>query len=333
MSLEDILEPAIGYASNGHPLLDRASATIATVRDLFLTHWPTSAALWLDRGNTPAPGVIFRNPTLASTYRRILREASTVRGREAQIDRARKIWSEGFVAEAIDRFCLTQEVMDVSGRAHRGVLSGADMAAWSATSEEPIGYDYGRYRVLKPGPGARGLSLCNSWRCSRDSSSMNSILRDRTSSIYRSKPPNLLSQTGTLSMATQTSSKPQSISFYRTPTTPNGALISDQASFEQRPGSISGFGRALETKRSAGERSLAGAGEPTVGRLGESRGDTVHFDVVDRFGNMVSATPSGGWLQSSPAIPELGFCLGSDEGSRESAWHARLRCRPMNRLS
>ena len=54
-----------------------------------------------------------------------------------------------------------------------------------------------------------------------------------------------------------------------------------------------------------------GAGEPTVGRIGEVRGDTVHFDIVDQAGNMVSATPSGGWLQSSPVIPELGFCLGT----------------------
>jgi gamma-glutamyltranspeptidase/glutathione hydrolase len=33
--------------------------------------------------------------------------------------------------------------------------------------------------------------------------------------------------------------------------------------------------------------------------------------VADRWGNLVSATPSGGWLQSSPALPELGFCLGT----------------------
>ena len=45
--------------------------------------------------------------------------------------------------------------------------------------------------------------------------------------------------------------------------------------------------------------------------MGAVRGDTVHFDVVDPAGNMVSATPSGGWLQSSPVIPELGFCLGT----------------------
>ena len=52
-------------------------------------------------------------------------------------------------------------------------------------------------------------------------------------------------------------------------------------------------------------------GEPTVGPDGVMRGDTVHIDVVDAAGNMVSATPSGGWLQSSPTIPALGFCLGT----------------------
>ena len=50
--------------------------------------------------------------------------------------------------------------------------------------------------------------------------------------------------------------------------------------------------------------AVAGSGEPT-------RGDTVHLDVVDRFGNMISATPSGGWLQSSPVIPALGWPLGT----------------------
>jgi len=50
-------------------------------------------------------------------------------------------------------------------------------------------------------------------------------------------------------------------------------------------------------------------GEPTARTGGP--GDTCHLDVTDRFGNMVSATPSGGWLQSSPVIPGLGFCLGT----------------------
>jgi gamma-glutamyltranspeptidase/glutathione hydrolase len=115
------------------------------------------------------------------------------------------------------------------------------------------------------------------------------------------------------------------------------ALVSERASLEQRPGRIDGFGKHLELRLADGERlavGSSGAGEPTVGRLpwthddeddpslvaarepavsrmGGVRGDTVHFDIIDQAGNAVSATPSGGWLQSSPVIPELGFCLGT----------------------
>src|SRR4029079_15787079 len=81
-----------------------------------------------------------------------------------------------------------------------------------------------------------------------------------------------------------------------------------------RPGSLTGFGGAVQIRREDGPRAAVGslgAGEPTVDRVGEVIGDTVHFEIGDTAGNMVSSTPSGGWLQSSPVIPELGFCLGT----------------------
>ena len=61
-----------------------------------------------------------------------------------------------FVAEAIDKFCRTQDVMDVSGSPHRGVLSADDMARWQPTVEAPLTYDYGRYTVCKPGVWSQG---------------------------------------------------------------------------------------------------------------------------------------------------------------------------------
>jgi gamma-glutamyltranspeptidase / glutathione hydrolase len=91
-------------------------------------------------------------------------------------------------------------------------------------------------------------------------------------------------------------------------------LIGDKASLELQPGSIEGFGAVVKLRRDPVPihgSMAAGAGEPTVGRMGAMRGDTVHFDIVDQAGNMVSSTPSGGWLHSSPVIPELGFCLGT----------------------
>jgi gamma-glutamyltranspeptidase/glutathione hydrolase len=314
MRLEDVLSAAIGYARYGHPLLERASATIATVKDQFLTHWPTSAALWLDQGNVPAPGVMFRNAVLAETYERVLRESAGPGGRDAEIERARRVWSQGFVADAIDKFCRTQEVMDVSGRAHRGVLTGADMADWSAAVEAPIGYDYGRYRVQKPGPWCQGLVTLQQL------------------AILKHFPFDGLDPVGADFIHWQVEAAKLAFAdrdtFYGDPdfvTVPveillsdvysakRQALISEHASLDQRPGAIPGYGKMLETRVGSDRTAVGsgGTGEPTVGRLGEPKGDTVHFDIIDRLGNMVAATPSGGWLQSSPSIPELGFCLGT----------------------
>ena len=105
----------------------------------------------------PKPGTLFTNKKLSETYARILKEAESAGGdRVAQIERARKAWSQGFVAEAIDKFCRTQEVMDVSGSPHRGVLSADDMARWQPTVEAPLTYDYGRYTVCKAGVWSQG---------------------------------------------------------------------------------------------------------------------------------------------------------------------------------
>jgi gamma-glutamyltranspeptidase/glutathione hydrolase len=92
-------------------------------------------------------------------------------------------------------------------------------------------------------------------------------------------------------------------------------LVGAEASGQLRPGSPGGRVPVLPDPVTG--KPAAGIGEPTlavepaVDSQGATRGDTCHVDVVDRFGNMVSATPSGGWLQSSPVIPSLGFGLGT----------------------
>src|SRR5262249_15583593 len=113
MSFAELIEPAIGYAENGYPLVQRVRDTVATVAELFKDEWKTSAAVYLPDGKLPVPGRLFRNPALAATYRRVLAEAETGGGnREQRIDRARDAWYRGFVADAIDRFCRTQKVFD-----------------------------------------------------------------------------------------------------------------------------------------------------------------------------------------------------------------------------
>jgi gamma-glutamyltranspeptidase/glutathione hydrolase len=318
MRLADVLTPAIFYASEGHPLVERANATIATVEKLFREHWPTSAAVYLRGGKVPATGTLFTNPALAETYQRVLREAAGSGSREQEIERARKVWSQGFVAEAIDRFCRSHEIMDTSGRRNRGVLTGEDMARWQATVEQPLTYQYGRYTVCKPGPWAQGPVMLQQL----------ALLKGfHLDGLDVTGPEFIHTVVEASKLAFADREK-----FYGDPEfeqVPMETLLSDAyneerrklihhtASLELRPGSVEGFGAVIKLKpppragEGREEAAVAGAGEPTVGKLGEMRGDTVHFDIVDRAGNMISATPSGGWLQSSPVIPELGFGLGT----------------------
>lgn len=316
LRLRDVLEPAIAYARDGYPLVERAAATIATVQELFRTHWPTSAAVYLPDNKVPVPGTLFTNPALAATYQRILDEAESAGSdRDAQIERARAAWSRGFVAEAIDRFCRTQEVMDVTGSRHKGVLTADDMARWLPAIEAPLTYDYGRYTVCKPGVWSQGPVMLQQL----------ALLKGfDLDGLDPAGPEFIHLQIEAAKLAYADREK-----FYGDPdfteipiamllsdeyNDARRKLITDRASLEFRPGSVEGFGALVAQRTQAGGREAVGAmgaGEPTVGRFGEVRGDTVHFDIIDKDGNMISATPSGGWLQSSPVIPELGFCLGS----------------------
>ena len=312
MTLAEVLEPAIGYAQRGFPLVPRATETIAQAAGLFRDAWPTSAEVYLKRGDPPPAGSLFANPVLAETYMRILGEAAQAGAdRIAQIEAARRIWYSGFVAEAIDRFCATEEVLDSSGRRHRGLLNGDDLVGWEATYERPVSYDYHGYLVFKTGPWGQGPVMLQQLALLKDidigamdpvgadfvhtvTEAAKLAYADREAfygdPIYTDVPLNTL-----LSDAYNDHRR---------------LLIGDEASAELRPGHPGSTIPVLPPVVSEdGPEPAAGVGEPTLGRLGEARGDTCHIDVVDNRGNMVSATPSGGWLQSSPIIPDLGFAL------------------------
>jgi gamma-glutamyltranspeptidase / glutathione hydrolase len=326
LPLRTVLEPAIHYAKNGHPMLPRVADQIAGLADMFKAEWPTSHATWLPGGDPPKAHALFRNPVLARTYARILREAESVGGgRVRQIERARRTWAQGFVAEAIDRFCRTQEVMDSSGRRHGGVLTGQDMATWRASYDAPASVDYHDFTVFKAGPWSQGPLFLQALK----------ILEGfDVAAMGPASPAFVHTVTEALKLAFADRE-----AYYGDPdfvTVPMETLLSDaygrkrakligeQASLEQRPGAIAGFEaqvkRTLKELRIAGEAAApvnATVGEPTLASMTASmakadrRGDTVHIDVIDAEGNMVTATPSGGWLQSSPIIPSLGFALNS----------------------
>lgn len=320
--LADVLAFAIGYARNGHPVLDRVCSTIASVAGLFTEHWPSSAALWLPGGKVPAGGDLLKNPEYADVLDRLIAAGGPVSGektgeREARIDAARREWREGFVATTAADF-LTGPHRHSSGTDHAGVITAADFAAFEAGYEPAATLEFRGHTIAKTGAWGQGPALL------------------QTLAILDGFSDEHLDPSTALGAHTILEAQKLAIAdreaYYGDADVPlehllspeyaaeRRKLIGEQASHEFRPGAVPGHQPFLPPLRTEylppsiaerGGHAFPGVGEPTVQPTGETRGDTCHLDVVDRWGNMVSATPSGGWLQSSPAIPGLGFCLGS----------------------
>lgn len=310
--LADVLDFAIGYATQGVPLVPRIPATITGVQALFEQEWFTSAAVFLPGGQVPAVGSLFCNPGIATTYRRILAEAVGTT-REARIRAAHHAWYKGFVAESIGAFFAKDAVLDTSGRRHRGLLTAHDIATWSVPIEAPVRYDYHGTTVLKCGAWSQGPVFLQQLALLRG---FDLAALDPVGAAF----VHTVTECAKLAFADREA-------FYGdVPDVPLETLLSPayndcrrrligkDASLNLRPGTVPGHAgwvdHAAPTRADWATRDPS-AGEPTVARLGAVGGDTVHIDVIDRWGNSVAATPSGGWLQSSPVVPALGFPLGT----------------------
>lgn len=319
-SLAQVLRYAVGYAEDGHAPVERVGQTVESVRELFETEWTSSADVYLPGGRAPAPGELFRNPALAATWRRLTAEAEEAGGddRVAQIEAARAIWRTGFIADALIRQS-GRATLDTSGSHHTGTLTAADLAGWSATYEAPATYDWNGWTLCKAAGWSQGPAFLQQLALLPPVSELPAY----GSAQY----VHLLTEGCKLAMADReawygdAADVPLGALLSEPYNAERRALVGDRASYELRPGSPDGRTPVLSTHATAvaaGEAGFdalgvpaAGAGEPTVARDGATRGDTCHLDVVDRWGNMIAATPSGGWLQSNPVVPELGFPLGT----------------------
>ena len=323
--LADVLEPALGYARGGHPLRPGAAATIERCREVFERHWPTSAERWMPGGRAPDEGALLTDPVWAELLDRMLRVGDGAPDRAARIRAALDAWVDevGAAAEAF----AARPTFHSDGRAHAGPITAADVAAHRTGWERPASVQFRGVTVLKAGPWTQGPVLL------------------QTLAILDGFPDERLDPSTALGIHTVVEAMKLAYAdrdawYGDAAGVPlfdlldpayareRAALIGEEASTEFRPGRPGGREPWIPPLRAPSDGG-AGTGEPTIdeppraspvddpaertaeGSGGLPRGDTCHLDVIDRWGTMVSATPSGGWLQSSPTIPELGFCLGT----------------------
>jgi gamma-glutamyltranspeptidase / glutathione hydrolase len=311
MPLRQVMRYAIGYARDGYPVVPGLSSAISSVAGVFTEHWPASAEIYL-APDAPAPGSRLANPALAATYQRILDEAEAAGSdRQAQIEAARRAFYEGFVAETAGAYLTRARAMDATGERHSALLTADDLAGWRASAEPPVTAGYAGLSVCKTGPWGQGPVFLQQLTL-LEGLGLDGMAPGGADHIHTVVECAKLAFADREAWYGDPRFTEVPLADLLSPDYAAGrrALVGPAASRDLRPGSpggarprLPGFVEAPPPPAPAG----MWAGEPTLTHTG----DTCHVDVADRFGNLVAATPSGGWLQSSPVIPGLGFCLGT----------------------
>ena len=318
MSFTQVLQPAIELAEDGFPVYEGLHNSLSSGIRKYTELYPTTGEVYCPNGRVPEVGEVLRNPDFANTLRTMCRAEDEARhkGRVAGIEAARDAFYKGPVAERIAEFISSNPVEDASGIAHAGLLSYEDMAEWRATVEEPVSFNY------------RGMDVhkCPTWTQGAVFLQQLAILEGfdlRALGHNSSDYLHTYIESAKLAFADREAyygdplfdDVPIDVLLSEQYTKARRELIGERASLEMRPGDAGGGIPAYAAVDVAEDnRRALGVAARRVRDLGLGHahvGDTTHLDAVDREGNMVAATPSGGWIGTSPVIRGLGFPIGT----------------------
>lgn len=318
LSFAEVLRPAIELAQDGFPIYESLYETLESSAVAFSERFPTTYEVYYPNGRSPQVGEIWRNPDFAAVLRTMCDAETTAKrkGRIAGIEAARDVFYKGSIAERIAKFIETNPVGDASGSAHTGLLSYEDMAEWRATVEEPVSYSYKSLEVHKCPTWSQGAVFLQQLAI-LEGFDLNSMGHNSAEYLHT------YLEAAKLAFADREA-------YYGDPAfdeVPLEVLLSDEYNSARR----SLIGKVASMKMRAGDagngvpphadfdvvqdnRRALGIDPPATQRRGTGQGhigDTTHLDAVDIEGNMVAATPSGGWIDSSPVVKGLGFPIGT----------------------
>jgi len=299
--LADALAPAVELAESGFVMYDALRDSIAGCAERMRREWPSSAEVFLPGGQPPASGQVWPNPGWAATLRKLLDADARCRDRLDGLRAAHDAFYRGPIAEAIVAFSRDNPVPDAAGGPHAGLLTTADFAAYEPRVEEPVRADYRGVTVFKCGPWTQGPVLLQSLNllANFDLRGMGHNSADTIHTVvecmklayadrefYYGDPAFVPVPLERLLSAEYAAER--------------AGLVRPDASMDLRPGGLPAI-----------RAEAIGDVDAAVAAAGPADGDTTKLEVIDAAGNMVSATPSGGWLTASPVIPGMGFPLGT----------------------
>jgi gamma-glutamyltranspeptidase / glutathione hydrolase len=286
-TLAEVIEPAIQLA-DGFPIDELRVQYIKTRAPIF-AQWEDAKRVFLPGGEIPKPGDIFVQADLARTLRELVRaEKLGSRGmknsRHAGLMAARDYFYRGPIARRIGDYMQT----------HGGLLAAGDFARFAAKVGQPVETDYRGYEVYKAGFWTQGPAFLETLNM-LEGFDLKKMGHNSTAYIHT------LAEALKLALADRDRYYGDP-NFVKIPMTEllsknyaalRRPLIDEQhASLAQQPGD------PLNMK------AVLASAVQTTGRVStvpdaERANDTTCVNVIDKDGNLFSATPSGAWL---PAV-------------------------------
>jgi gamma-glutamyltranspeptidase/glutathione hydrolase len=282
-SLAEVMQPAIELA-DGFPIDELRVQYIQTRAPIF-SHWPDAKRIFLPNGAAPKVGDVFVQADLARTMRAIVttEKQNARRGRHAALMAARDYFYRGPVGRRIGDYMQT----------HGGLLAAGDLAGWHAKVGAPAKGKYRGYEIYKTGFWAQGPMMIEV---------LNVLEGYDLKKMGQNSPEYIHTVTEALKLGFADRDR-----FYADPNfvkIPAQLLSKDyasmrrsliderRASLDQRPGDPTNMKPLLAAATTI---SYHAAPLPEILKAN----DTTCVNVIDKDGNMFSATPSGAWL---PAV-------------------------------
>ncbi len=308
-SIGEILAPAVQYAERGFPMYEymHRMLSIPETRRQFDLYPPGGHDVFYPGGRVPQVGETFVQPALARTLKRLVDADASARGhRRAGIAAARDCFYRGDIAAAIGAF----------SEKFGGLLRATDLAGYRTRLESPL-------RVTFEGREIVGQSAFTQGPVLMQALGMLATLDLRALGHNSSRYIHAVAEALKLAFADRERYYGDS------PTVPLAALLSPEY-LRQRaslirmdraipeapaPGDV--LGRGASGGHEAAKRLRSPSSEPSPPapharpspQGSEFPDGTTHIACLDREGNMIALTPSGGVFRKSAFMPELGCTL------------------------
>jgi gamma-glutamyltranspeptidase/glutathione hydrolase len=293
-SLGDVLAPSLHYADRGFPMYEYMHRMLAIPesRSQFDLYPPGGTGVFYPGGRVPEVGHLFVQPALAGTLRRLIEADAQGRGhRIAGIAAARERFYRGDIAATIGAF--SERV--------GGLLRAPDLAGYRARLERPLRLSFAGREILAQPAWTQGPVLLQAL-------GMLEAFDLRAMGHNSARYIHVVTEALKLAFADRERHYGDDASV------PTAELLAPAYSRERA--ALISMNRAApgapppgDPRRRGGVGPESGARADGAGAAVSAADGTTHIAVIDRDGNMICLTPSGGVFRKSAFVPELGCTL------------------------